>query len=399
LFSENGAAEFKLWLYKILKGKGIVINIMENENITPGYIPEREPDAAVMQARDKMGAYKSDCLRLGFFLTITLLIRELASGLSPLLISLLDNLNINNTNALYGISLLYSGLCMQIIPSLLAAVMLKYSLRNICGGFKPVKQSKKAFANFPAMYGAGMTVNLLTMWIISLINKNSNIGDSINSTGLQPPTFESSFTLFFLTVVIAPIFEEFIFRGAVMHILMPYGNGMAIFISAFCFGIYHGNFQQFFFAFVLGIVLGYITIATKSIFCSTVLHAMFNSVSGIIMIFISTQAVQKKAWQTADGIPAELTDGEQLVNTCYAIFMIIVLLTAIIGFIAMINKLRKIKKYRIPKIWGEVSNGRKLAVLLLTLPVISAVLLMIDVMGFEYIGGKVYELVSAAMGG
>lgn len=345
-------------------------------------------------ADNTMRSYKFDCFRFGLFLTATLLLRELATGLSPLFVSLIGFLNITSTDALYAVSLLYSALFCQILPSILAAVMLKYSFKNLCGGFKPPKQSKKAFANFPLMYGAGMTVNLITMAVMSLILKKGDIGDSINGTGLQPPTLASSFILFILTVIIAPVFEEFIFRGAVMNLLKPYGGGIAIFVSAFCFGIFHGNFQQFFFAFVLGIVLGYIGYATGSVFCTTLLHLMFNGISGIIMIFISTDAVKKRSLDRY----AELSDGESLVMTFYALFMIIVILTALVGFIAMINKLRKIKRYRIPKVWGEVGNGKKTAIMLLTLPVILAMLLMVDIMGFGFIGEKLSEAVSSMMG-
>lgn len=326
---------------------------------------------------DMMRNYKADCLRLGFFLTLTLLIRDLASGLSPLLL----NLNITSQSLFYTVTLMYSGLCLQVIPSILAALMLKYSLKNICGGFKAPKNTKKALANFPALYGGGMTVNIITLGLILLFHQKGDISDVVNTTGLNPPDFGSSFVLFFLLTVIAPIFEEFIFRGAVLHLLQPYGNGLAIFVSAFCFGIYHGNFRQFFYAFILGICLGYITVATKSIFCSTVLHALFNSVGGIIMIFISTEAVKIKSLDSS----AVLTDGQSLIMTFYAIFMIAVLLTALFGFISMIKKLIKIRRFSPPKLWGEVGNGKKTAVLMLTLSVIAAELLMIDVMGENYI--------------
>ena len=334
---------------------------MENQEVT------------IEQPLDLMPSYKRDCMRLGFFLTLTLVIRETAAGLSPLLSPLKENMSIG---VVFAFSLGYSALFAQIIPALLAALMLRYSPKNLCGGFHAPKQSKRAFTNFPAMYGLGMTVNLLTMAVMMLISSDSDIGDSINSTGITPPDFGSSWLLFVLLTVIAPVFEEFIFRGAVLELLKPYGSGLAVFVSAFCFGIYHGNFQQFFYAFALGICLGYIAIATDSLFCSTILHAMFNSVSGVILIFLSTNAVQTKSLDPT----AELPDEQQLIVTLYAIFMIIVLFTALIGFVAMIKKLRNIKKYRLPKVWGEVSNGRKLAALLLSVPVIIAALLMIDVM-------------------
>lgn len=353
---------------------------MENEEITQE------------QPQDLMPSYKKDCLRLGFYLTLTLVIREAAEGLSPLLVPILEKMSATGA---FAFSLAYSALCLQIIPSVLAVFMLKYSARNLCGGFHAPKQSKKAFANFPAMYGLGMTVNLITMAVMLLINSNSDIGDSINSTGITPPDFGSAWILFILLAVIAPVFEEFIFRGAVMELLKPYGSGIAVFVSAFCFGIYHGNFQQFFYAFALGICLGYIAYATGSLFCSTLLHAMFNSVSGIILIFLSTDAVQTKTLDPT----AELSDGQQLVMTFYAIFMIIVLLTALIGFIAMINKLRRIKKYRLPKVWGEVSNARKMAVLLRTVPVAIAVLLMMDVMVPQFLARAIEQIAQAISAG
>lgn len=350
---------------------------------------EDKSDGSGESMPDMMKCYKADCLKLGFFLIVTLLIRDLASGLSPLLAKLLENLNTTSPSLVYAMSLMYSGICLQIIPSILAAVMLKYSLKNICGGFKAPKSTKKAIANFPALYGAGMTVNLITMGIILLLNQKSDISDVVNSTGLNPPNFGSSFVLFFLLTVIAPFFEEFIFRGAVLKLLQPYGNGLAIFVSAFCFGIYHGNFRQFFYAFALGICLGYITVATKSLFCSTILHALFNSIGGIIMIFISTDAVKIRAFDPA----TELTDGQHLIMTFYALFMTAVLITAIFGFVSMIKKVIKIKKFSPPKLWAEVSNGKKLAVLVLTGSVIAAELLMIDVMGENYIVQGILKLI------
>lgn len=88
-----------------------------------------------------------------------------------------------------------------------------------------------------------------------------------------------------------------------MNLLKPYGSGVAVFVSAFCFGIFHGNFQQFFYAFILGILLGYISYATNSMFCNTALHAMFNAISGIIMIFVSTEPVQKRHWILTRSLP------------------------------------------------------------------------------------------------
>lgn len=372
---------------------------MEKENTTLEETAELAPEAEESLGNgenaeisdntgSKLKSYKKDCLILGGFFIVILAIRIVASGLSPLVGQLVDDLQLGNPNLAYAISLGYSGLCLQIIPTFIAAFMLKYSLKNLCGGFHPPKQTKKAVADFPAVYGAGMTVNLITMSVIFLVTKQGNINDSMNSMGIQPPTFEASFILFIMLTVIAPVFEEFIFRGAVLHFLQPYGNGIAIFVSALAFGIYHGNFMQFFYATVLGIALGYVTVATKSLFCSTLLHAMFNSISGIILIFSSSEPIQKSVLHKE--IP--LNDSEELVMTFYAIFMILVLLTALIGFIAMIGKIRKIKRFKIPAVWEEISTGKKVTIMLLTATIIISILLTVDIMGKNYLAGFLANL-------
>lgn len=372
---------------------------MEKENTTLEETAELAPEAEESLGNgenaeisdntgSKLKSYKKDCLILGGFFIVILAIRIIASGLSPLVGQLVDSLQLGNPNLAYAISLGYSGLCLQIIPTFIAAFMLKYSLKNLCGGFHPPKQTKKAVADFPAVYGAGMTVNLITMSVIFLVTKQGSINDSMNSMGIQPPTFEASFILFIMLTVIAPVFEEFIFRGAVLHFLQPYGNGIAIFVSALAFGIYHGNFMQFFYATVLGIALGYVTVATKSLFCSTLLHAMFNSISGIILIFSSSEPIQKSVLHKE--IP--LNDIEELVMTFYAIFMILVLLTALIGFIAMIGKIRKIKRFKIPAVWEEISTGKKVTIMLLTATIIISILLTVDIMGKNYLAGFLANL-------
>ena len=83
------------------------------------------------------------------------------------------------------------------------------------------------------------------------------------------------FTLFFYAGILAPVAEEIIFRGFVLRSLMPYGKKLAIFASAFLFGIYHGNLIQAPYAFLMGLVMGYVA-AEYSVLWSMVLHMINN---------------------------------------------------------------------------------------------------------------------------
>ena len=56
---------------------------------------------------------------------------------------------------------------------------------------------------------------------------------------------------------------------------MPYGRNFAIFVSAFTFGLFHGNLIQSPFAFLVGLVLGYVA-AEYSIAWAMLLHMINN---------------------------------------------------------------------------------------------------------------------------
>ena len=83
------------------------------------------------------------------------------------------------------------------------------------------------------------------------------------------------------TVVVAPIGEEFIFRKLIIDRTSKYGSVVSILISAFLFGLMHGNFSQFFYAFALGIVLGYVYFKTGNVWLTVALHAAINFVGSI----------------------------------------------------------------------------------------------------------------------
>ena len=79
-------------------------------------------------------------------------------------------------------------------------------------------------------------------------------------------------------VLIGPIFEELIFRGAIMGTLRRFGNNFAILFSSILFGFYHMLILQIPFAFVMGLLFGYV--ATRwSLRIAIVLHIIVNGLS------------------------------------------------------------------------------------------------------------------------
>lgn len=81
--------------------------------------------------------------------------------------------------------------------------------------------------------------------------------------------------MFLYAGILGPIAEEILFRGLVLRSLRPYGKKFAIVVSAILFGLFHGNLMQVPFAFVVGLVLGYVALE-YSIGWAVVLHVMNN---------------------------------------------------------------------------------------------------------------------------
>ena len=82
-------------------------------------------------------------------------------------------------------------------------------------------------------------------------------------------------------VLVGPIFEELIFRGAIMGSLRKYGDNFAILFSSLLFGLYHGVVLQIPFAFAMGLVLGY-ACTRWSMRTAIALHIITN---GLSMLF------------------------------------------------------------------------------------------------------------------
>ncbi len=86
-------------------------------------------------------------------------------------------------------------------------------------------------------------------------------------------------SMFLYAGVCAPVVEELIFRGFVQQTLKPYGKKFAIFGSALLFGLFHGNLFQSPYAFLVGLVFGYVAME-YSIAWAMLLHMFNNLVLG-----------------------------------------------------------------------------------------------------------------------
>lgn len=88
------------------------------------------------------------------------------------------------------------------------------------------------------------------------------------------------------SIGIAPAFvEEIVYRGIVCQTYVKYHWLKAVVLSGFLFGIMHGNFNQFFYAWILGILFAVVVEVTDSILSSMIVHFIING-SSVLGVFL-----------------------------------------------------------------------------------------------------------------
>jgi len=101
-----------------------------------------------------------------------------------------------------------------------------------------------------------------------------------------------------LTVGIgAPIVEELIFRKFLIDRVHKYGEGIAILISGMLFGLFHGNFAQFFHTTGLGLFLAFIYVRTGKVWYTILFHMVVNMSTSVISMKLVNNLDYKKLYQ------------------------------------------------------------------------------------------------------
>ena len=204
------------------------------------------------------------------------------------------------------------GLCIgflvsQLVPSVLAFIPdfniqeHAFLVGSLCTGFftlplmllltrrLPARQPDKnrlsigAFLALVCISYACMIVgNLVGIGVNSLLSPNSVnlIGELATASGSAPLETILSF------VILAPVFEELVFRKVLVDRVLPYGEWPAILFSGITFGAFHGNLTQLFYAALLGMVLAYVYIRTGRILYTIGIHACINFLGGVLPLLV-----------------------------------------------------------------------------------------------------------------
>ena len=206
-----------------------------------------------------------------------------------------------------------------------AVLMLLWKKKEFC--FHTIWQTNgsmtpgKFFAILSIFLGGQLVYSVLLSvfeWAFNLV------GLTLTETAEQVSGASDTFSMFLYVGLFAPVAEEILFRGLLLRMLRPYGKRFAILATAFLFAMFHGNFVQSPYAFVIGLVLGYVAVE-------------YSMVWAMVLHMINNMLVSDALMRVCDLLPPWM--GE-------LIFTLLLLGTAIAGVVILICKRREIAQYR-----------------------------------------------------
>ncbi len=136
--------------------------------------------------------------------------------------------------------------------------------------------TRQVAAAIPMMYAVTIVINLVAT-VVNIIASGSLEQVTEKNPFLNLPTGTLGIVLNYLwMVLVAPVFEEVLFRGGLLGTLKKHGNWFAVIVSALLFGLAHVNISQMLYATALGIMLGIMYVRAGSVVPCIITHICIN---------------------------------------------------------------------------------------------------------------------------
>lgn len=300
--------------------------------------------------------FRTACKKVGLALIVIFAARCVADAVTALIGALMADCDAQITSSVQALA---NILILYVLAIAVTSKLLGYHFDGSL--YKKPKRLGKAISWFVPMYGAGQAANIAVMAISFFIVQNRSAVEDTLTPIVSSGTGRGAWYLAFLFIqmaVLAPVFEEYWFRGVIQSSLAPYGNGFAILVSSLCFGMAHGNIHQFCYTVIVGICLGYVRYATGSLVPTMIMHAIFNSIAGIAIVAVSSETFISAFTHIQQG--EGLTGGEQAFMTALMIYLAVILTTAVVGIAAAIGKLKNNRLYRPVNNYPALTKKQKL---------------------------------------
>ena len=170
--------------------------------------------------------------------------------------------------------------------------------------------------------------------------------------------------------IFAPICEEILFRKFLIDRTIKYGAKVSIILSAVLFAFFHGNLNQFFYAFLMGGFFAYVYIRTGKITYTIILHAIVNFMGSVMSLILANSVTNIQI--TPNPVDAVIILG----------YIVIILSFFLIGLYG----LTRIKKARFNGSKTKINLKNQFKTVYLNLGMILFILFFIGEMVYQVLG-------------
>lgn len=146
-------------------------------------------------------------------------------------------------------------------------------------------RQRMPFSLFTEVLCVFASCQLITVWLDDLLEYCLNlIGFTLSESVDFATASSTNLSQLLFACVVAPVGEEIVYRGFCMKRLQGQGHLFAIVLSALLFGVMHANLAQMAFAFLVGLILGFVAIE-YSVLYAIALHVINNFLFGDLLSF------------------------------------------------------------------------------------------------------------------
>jgi membrane protease YdiL (CAAX protease family) len=167
---------------------------------------------------------------------------------------------------------------MGLVPSVIDGGWLQWKIR-------PIKEGL-----FKSISGWLMIMPLVLLigWLMNEIIGDQGGSNPLLELVLGSDEFFPLFLLLITTVVLAPVFEELVFRGILLPVLVSkVGKASGVLLSALIFALAHLSVGELPPLFVLGIGLGLMRLSSGRLFPCALMHSLWNGVTFISLLLVA----------------------------------------------------------------------------------------------------------------
>lgn len=197
-------------------------------------------------------------------------------------------------------------LSLLLSQAILALPVIVYLMRGTdrLWGLLPIRRVKISNVFLLVLFAAFISPLLTLLNALSLLFTTNRIMNTVSSIVSTQPLILS----LLMIAVIPAVLEETIYRGVFFQEYRKINPRLGVVLSGLLFGFMHMNFNQFIYAFVMGMIFAVVVEVTDSLVSSMIIHFTING-SSVVLTYLMLQ------WQKTAG---DLTKDSGIAGQAFA---------------------------------------------------------------------------------